>query len=57
MTLVDFFDVAGLADAVTDALARPERYAAIREAGRRTVEQRFDLKRVCLPRWLERVGA
>jgi glycosyltransferase involved in cell wall biosynthesis len=55
--LVDFFDVAGLADAVTDALARPARYAAIREAGRRTVEQRFDLERVCLPRWLELVGA
>jgi len=55
--LCDFFDVAGLADAVTDALAHPARYAAIRQAARRTIEQRFDLESVCLPRWLELLGA
>jgi glycosyltransferase involved in cell wall biosynthesis len=55
--LVDFFDVEGLADAVTDALANPDRYRSVREAARGTVEERFDLQSVCLPRWLELIGA
>jgi hypothetical protein len=35
-----------------DALANPDRYRALRRAGRRAIEERFDLRRVCLPRWL-----
>jgi glycosyltransferase involved in cell wall biosynthesis len=54
--LCDFFDTGGIADAVVDALANPERYNALRRAGRRTIEERFDLRRICLPRWLSLLG-
>jgi glycosyltransferase involved in cell wall biosynthesis len=49
--LCDFFDTAGLADAVVNALANPGRYHALRRAGRETIERRFDLRRICLPHW------
>jgi glycosyltransferase involved in cell wall biosynthesis len=48
--LVDFFNPQGLADCVVGALADPNRYHGIREAARRTILERFDLRRVCLPR-------
>jgi glycosyltransferase involved in cell wall biosynthesis len=48
--LVDFFDVDGLADAVVDALARPHAFRAMRTAARLTALERYDLRRVCLPR-------
>jgi glycosyltransferase involved in cell wall biosynthesis len=51
--LCDFFDTAGIAGAVVDALAHPGRYQAMRQSGRRTIEERFDLRRICLPRWLD----
>ena len=51
--LCDFFDTEGIADAVADALAHPDRYQSQRAAGRRTIVERFDLARVCLPAWLE----
>jgi glycosyltransferase involved in cell wall biosynthesis len=51
--LVDFFDVAGWSAALTDALARPEAYLALREAARRMVRDRYDLRTVCLPRQVE----
>jgi glycosyltransferase involved in cell wall biosynthesis len=50
--LCDFFDPNGIADAVVDALAHPARYQPLRDAGRRTIVERFDLQRVCLPAWL-----
>ncbi|HET7880038.1 MAG TPA: glycosyltransferase, partial [Acetobacteraceae bacterium] len=50
--LCDFFDVEGLADAVIDALADQPRYQPLRDAARRSVVARYDLKRVCLPAWL-----
>jgi glycosyltransferase involved in cell wall biosynthesis len=50
--LCDFFDVDGIADAVVDALAHPARYRNLRAAGRRTVIERFDVRRVCMPAWL-----
>lgn len=53
--LCDFFDVPGIADAVVNALGHSARYAAIRQSARCTVEQRFDLETVCLPRWLDLV--
>lgn len=46
--LVDFFDTDALATAACDALARPEQYRPLREAARRTVTERYDLRRVCL---------
>ncbi|MBN8633096.1 MAG: glycosyltransferase family 4 protein [Rhodobacterales bacterium] len=48
--LVDFFDVEGWSAALTDALARPEAYDAMREAARRRVRDRYDLRSVCLPK-------
>ena len=54
-TLVDFFDVAGWSAALTQALADPERYAALRAAARQTALTHYDLRRVCLPRMVEYV--
>lgn len=51
--LVDFFDVKGWSDALTDALARPEAYLAMREGARLMVRDRYDLRRVCLPKQVE----
>jgi hypothetical protein len=42
--LVDFFDVKGWSAALTDALARPEGFDGMREAARRMVRDRYDLK-------------
>lgn len=54
--LVGFHDVDGIADAVTGALAAPERFAPLRRAARDTVRARYDLRRVCLPAWLALMG-
>jgi glycosyltransferase involved in cell wall biosynthesis len=51
--LCDFFDSAGIADAVVDALAHPQQYRGLREAARRTVVERFDLRGVCMPAWMK----
>ncbi|MEY4984142.1 MAG: hypothetical protein RIR62_2408 [Pseudomonadota bacterium] len=48
--LVDFFDVAGWSQTLTDALADPAKYAPLRVAARKTVLERYDLKTVCLPK-------
>lgn len=49
-TLVDFFDVPGWAAALTRALAEPAAFAGLRAAARQTVQDRYDLRSVCLPR-------
>lgn len=53
--LVDFFDTAGIADAVVDALANPGAYRAIRERARRTVIEGYDLHTLALPAQLKLV--
>lgn len=53
--LRDFFDADGIADAVVAALLEPERFKPLREAARQTIITRFDLRRVCLPAWLDLV--
>jgi glycosyltransferase involved in cell wall biosynthesis len=50
--LVDFFDIEGLADRITDALQAKDEQQSIRAAARRTVIATYDLKRVCLPAYL-----
>jgi len=55
--LVDFFDVAGWSDAIIRALADPGADAGLRAAARATVQDRFDLKRQCLPRMVGFVEA
>ena len=52
---VDFFDTAGIADAVVDALANPEAYRAIRERARRSVIEGYDLHTLALPAQLKLV--
>ena len=59
-TLVDFFDVPGWSAALTLALAEPDRFTTLRVAARQTALQRYDLRRVCLPRmvgYVEGFGA
>jgi len=48
--LVDFFAPEKLAAEIDGALQRQGELAPLREAARRTVLERYDLKRVCLPR-------
>lgn len=48
--LIDFLNPQGLADCVVAVLKEPDRYRGLRDAARRTVLDRFDLRRVCLPR-------
>ena len=47
--LVDFFDVAALANTVCEALERPQEFAPLRVAARKSALNRYDLARVCLP--------
>ncbi|PJF09604.1 glycosyltransferase [Pseudorhodobacter sp. MZDSW-24AT] len=48
--LVDFFDVAGWSRTLTEALAHPQRFGALRAAARATVQRDYDLRGICLPR-------
>ncbi|MFM2053282.1 MAG: hypothetical protein RL456_1319 [Pseudomonadota bacterium] len=55
--LVDFFDAPALAARVAEALAAPAHaHDAIRQAARRTVVDRLDLHRQCLPRQMALAG-
>ena len=47
--LVDFFDAAALVDTAADCLARPQHYAPLRAAARKSAVARYDLATVCLP--------
>ena len=51
--LVDIFSPAAIADAAIGALADREQFRAVRQGARRTILQRYDLQRVCLPRQLQ----
>lgn len=53
--LTDFFSTEQLAARIDEALTRKD-FGTLREAARRTVVERFDLKRVCLPAQLELVA-
>jgi glycosyltransferase involved in cell wall biosynthesis len=55
--LFDFFDTEAIAVRVTEVLAQPERFQALRQQARRTVVERYDLLSQCLPRQLELVQA
>ena len=50
--LVPFFSPVELAQMVIAAASEPEKYRHLRKAARRTIIDRFDLKKICLPRWL-----
>lgn len=51
--LVDFFRPGEIAAKVIAALSEPRAFDALRMAARRTIVERYDLKRVCLPRQLQ----
>jgi glycosyltransferase involved in cell wall biosynthesis len=48
---VDFFSPSALADRIEAVLKEPARNQKIRDAARTTVLEKFDLKRVQLPKW------
>lgn len=54
--LVDFFDTAGLARRIDEALSHPERMAEIRRRARETIVERYDIAAVCVPQ-MEKVMA
>jgi glycosyltransferase involved in cell wall biosynthesis len=54
--LVPFFDIEQLAGRVVEALAHRDRFRTVRANARRTVIERYDLARTCLPALLEFVG-
>ena len=51
--LVDIFSPAAIAGRVVQALADREAFRPIRQRARQTIRERYDLRRVCLPRQLE----
>lgn len=53
--LVDFFDIAGWSRTLIQALEKPEQFLPLREAARKTVLERYDLRSVCLPRMVAAV--
>jgi len=58
--LVDFFSPESIAARVDEALSHPEELRALRSNARRTAQERYDLKRVCLPaqgRLVEKLAA
>jgi glycosyltransferase involved in cell wall biosynthesis len=55
--LRDFFDPEGLAESVVSLLTDRALARRLGDAGRDTVKARFDLRTVCLPQWLEIIGA
>jgi glycosyltransferase involved in cell wall biosynthesis len=50
--LFDFFDEDALATCVIDVLTDPGKVQAMRQRARAAIVERFDLRRVCLPKWL-----
>jgi len=55
--LVDFFDQTALADAIDRIMDHPDRMQKMRDAARKTVIERYDLRTVTLPRHLALVQA
>src|SRR5262245_17980284 len=51
--LVDFFDWQRWSATLIEALSEPDKFAPLRQAARRTIEEGYDLKTMCLPRMLE----
>ncbi len=53
--LVDFFNTKAIVEKVESVLGEPKRYEALRVQGRKAIEERFDLERVCLPQQIKLV--
>lgn len=50
--LIDFFDIKAWSEGLIDALANPEALMPLREAARKTIQERYDIN-VCLPKILD----
>jgi len=55
--LCNFFDVDAWIKTISHALEHREELKALRRAARQTILERYDLKNVCLPRYLKMLGA
>ncbi len=55
--LVDILSPQEIAARVVDALANKAKYLGLRSAARQTVVDRYDLRRICLPVYLELIDA
>ena len=53
--LVEFFDQQGLVNCVTSVINNPLHYTKLRQTARATVEENYDLQRICLPKQLKLV--
>lgn len=53
--LVDFFDIQGIANEISNVLDNPDNYSHLGNAARELVVRKFDLARVTLPQWIELV--
>jgi glycosyltransferase involved in cell wall biosynthesis len=51
--LVDFFSPMEIAGRVIEALQDRQEFVAVRERARQTVVDKYDLKRICLPKQLQ----
>jgi glycosyltransferase involved in cell wall biosynthesis len=51
--LVDFFDVKAWSETLVEALANYQAYEGLRVEARRTVLERYDLKKKCLPKLVD----
>lgn len=54
--LTDFFDTAKLAERVDEVLEQRKDLQKVRDRARKTIVERYDLKRICLPRQLKLLG-
>ena len=54
-SLVDFFDVAAWSAKLTEALAEPEKFQPLRARARETALNRYDMRKICLPKMVEYV--
>ena len=54
--LFPFFSIERLAEYIVDALANPDRYAALRKKARDDVAIKYDMRRKCVPEFLAMIG-
>ena len=54
--LFPFFSIERLAENIVDALANPDRYAALRKKARDDVAIKYDMRRKCVPEFLAMIG-
>ncbi len=53
--LIDFFDIKGLSNIALDVLNNSDKYNDIRKQGRKTIINKYDLKKKCLPEQIKLV--